>query len=70
MWHESRRVIAYLNNEKLIFDSINRACEYFQELGHQLLPTQLKRIIEKNGVWCYQDQNGNYVDVIFDELFE
>lgn len=69
MWHDSRRIIAYINHESLIFDSLNRACEYFQELGQSLRPSQLQRIIDKNGVWCFKQDN-RVVEVIFDELFE
>ncbi len=70
MWHDARRVIAYCKRGNLIFDSMIDACEYFSSDKQRLSPAQLRRIIEKNGVWCYKEEDGTYTDIIFDELYE
>lgn len=70
MFHEACRVIAYCKKGNLIFDSMIEACEYFSSDRQKLSPVQLRRIIEKNGVWCYEDEDGTYSDIIFDELYE
>ena len=70
MWHKPSRVIAYCKKGNLIFDTMQECCEYFSSDKQKLYPTQLSRIIEKNGVWCHEEKDGTYTDIIFDELFE
>lgn len=70
MWHKASRVIAYCRKGNLIFDTMIEACEYFSSEKQKLRPSQLRRIIAKNGVWCYEEEDGTYSDIIFDELYE
>ena len=70
MWHRAHRVIAFYKNASLIFDTMAECCDYFSTDTCRLHVTQLRRIIDRNGVWCYQESDGTYSDVIFDELFE
>ena len=70
MWHRAHRVLAVYKNKRLIFDTMAECCDYFSSNRKKLHVSQLRRIIEKNGLWCFEEENGTYSDVIFDELFE
>jgi hypothetical protein len=70
MWHKAIRILACYKNKNLIFDTITEASDFFSSDRQKLHVSQLRRIIDKNGLWCYQEEDGTYSDVIFDELYE
>lgn len=70
MWHKRARILAYVKNKSMIFDTMTEACDFFSNEKQKLHVSQLRRIIDKNGLWCYEETDGTYTDIIFDELFE
>lgn len=70
MSHAPKKVLAmFVNGGNLIFDTTIACADYFTQMGHLLYPTQVSRLIDSAGLWQYIDENGNTVQVIFDELF-